>query len=97
MTSQADTGLKPLDQGTVWWPADLPAHDEVDVTFNRGFEQPPARVTCLDFATEEPLAVELAATRTTGTGRWARVTGMRVRFLDPTQRGRSFRWRIWAE
>ncbi len=86
-----------VDQGTVWWPAGLSAPEQVRVVFNISLQERPVRVTCQDFATREPMEIEVVAIERSGTRDWARYTAAIVRFLRPDQRGRSFRWRVYAE
>jgi hypothetical protein len=86
-----------LDQGTVWWPTGLAPQENVRVVFNLALQQRPTRLTCQDYETSEPLAAEVVNIEQSGTCEWARYTAATVRFVQPAQRGRSFRWRVYAE
>ena len=37
-----------VDQGTVWWPAGLPAQETVRVVFNVALPNRPTQVTCVE-------------------------------------------------
>lgn len=84
------------DQGTVWWPAGLLAQEKVQVVFNLALSERPQRMTCEDFETRAPIDVEVVAIEQSGTREWVRYTAATVRFPNPEQRGRSFRWRAYA-
>lgn len=86
-----------VDQGTVWWPPGLPAQEQVRVVFNISVPKRPTRMTCQDYETREPVEIEVIEIEQHGTREWARYTAAIVRFLQPTQRGRSFRWRVYGE
>ena len=83
-----------LDQGAVWWPAGLAPQENVRVVFNSALQQCPTRFTCQDYETREPLQIEVRGFEQSGTREWTRYTAATVRFVQPEQRGRSFRWRV---
>jgi hypothetical protein len=86
-----------LDQGAVWWPAGLSPQESVRVVFNLALQQRPVRCMCQDYETREPLESELLDVEQSGTREWARYTAAIVRLVQPAQRGRSFRWRVYSE
>ncbi len=89
--------LEMVDQGRVWWPQDMGQPEEVRFVFNRALRERPVRVTCQDYETREPLDIEVVRIEQSGTREWIRYTAATVRFLRPQQRGRSFRWQVYAE
>ena len=86
-----------VDQGTVWWPAGLPAQETVRVVFNVALRERPQRVTCIEYDTRAALETELVDVERSGTRDWARYTAATLRFVKPEQRGKSFRWRAIQE
>ena len=85
------------DQGTVWWPAGLPAQEKVRVVFNVALSERPGRITYEDHETRTPMDIEVVAIEQSGTRAWTRYTAATIRFLKPEQQGRSFRWRVYTE
>ena len=83
-----------VDQGTVWWPAGLPAQETVRVVFNVALPNRPTQVTCVEYDTRVALEAELVDIERSGTRDWARYTAATLRFVRPEQRGKSFRWRV---
>lgn len=94
----ADSSLpgREIDAGRVWWPKGLAGQETVRILFNRALEQPPSGIQVEDYRTREPLDVEVVEFIRQGTGKWARWTSSAVRFKEPGERGRSFRWRLLA-
>ncbi len=82
-----------VDQGTVWWPAGLPAQEKVRIVFNVALQDRPVQVTCVDYESRVPVEAELVEVERSGTRDWARYTAATLRFVHPEQRGKSFRWR----
>jgi hypothetical protein len=85
-----------VDQGTVWWPAGLPAQETVRIVFNIALPERPQRVTCTEYDTRAAVEAELVDIERSGTRDWARYTAATLRFVKPEQRGKSFRWRAMA-
>lgn len=89
------TDREPVDQGTVYWPAGLPADEVYHLTFNRALPARPARIECTLLESGEPLAVEIVDIPIVGTRQFAHHDHAIIRLTDPAQRRRSFRWRVY--
>ena len=84
------------DQGSVWWPAGLAPQEQVRVVFNVALQNRPVRMTCEDFEIRTPMDIDVETIEQSGTRQWTRYTAATIRLPKPEQRGRSFRWRVYA-
>ena len=82
-----------IDQGRIWWPLGLPGQETVRVFFNPAQTENPAALKVEDYESREPFGVEVEFDQQ-GTGKWARFTGATVKFRNPDQRGKAFRWTL---
>lgn len=85
-----------LDQGTVWWPAGLGKPETVRCVFNVALQTRPSQFTCQDYETRQAMDIEVVDVEQSGSSDWRRYTAVTLRFPQPDQRGRSFRWRATA-